>query len=205
MRPGEAVATVALAVALMAASTGFAVTMDFESAQVGTLYGGSAGHNPSEVVLSQEGIDMSVENFFLAGFTGFFEAEIGGRYQDFFPTTPLGLDNISVRFDFNNIGFEVDLMTMEFVEFGGEYNFAVNDGMVHQLASFEDIPGNVAPDVVALVSNGIITLEGDINAVRVGGQELAVDTVFAIPEPATLLLLCLGGTAVLRTRRSGRR
>ena len=202
MKPRKSVAVAALGAVLMAAPDSFAATMDFDSVPLGTRYGGTVGHATNEVVLTQDGIEMSVGNLFLAEFTGFFEAEVGGRYLDFFPTTPLDINNISVHFDFSNVGFEVDRMTMEFIEFGGEYNFAVNDQTIYELASLADIPENVAPDVTALVSNGVITLTGDVGAVRIGGQELAIDTVFAIPEPVTLLLLSLGGAAVLGSRKS---
>ena len=186
----------------MVVPTSFAATMDFDSVPLGTRYGGTAGHATNEVVLTEDGIEMSVVSFHLEGFTGFFEAEVGGRYRDFFPTTPLDINNISVRFDFANVNFEVDRVTVEFMEFGGAYNFAVNDQTIYELASLADIPANVTPDVTALVSDGLITLTGDVNAVRIGGQELAIDTIFAIPEPVTLILLSLAGAAVLGSRKN---
>ena len=90
----------AICFGLCFATTAETATIDFESVPVGTVYGAPSGDLPSDVVLSQEGIDMSVELFRLGGFVQFFRAEVGGIYGGFFPTTPIGLNNISLRFDF---------------------------------------------------------------------------------------------------------
>ena len=52
-----------------------AATMEFESVPVGTKYGGDFGNVPGHVVLTENGIKMSVEQFFFQQFTG-----IEGRY-----------------------------------------------------------------------------------------------------------------------------
>ena len=65
-----------------------------------------------------------------------------------------------------------------------------------------DLPANVAPGVSALVTGDMITLTGVVNRFQIGGQELAIDTIVAVPEPATLGLLGLGAaTLMLRRRR----
>ena len=129
-----------IAVACCIGSGAFAATMDFEGIGLGTRYGGGEGDNPGDVVLTQGGIDMSVETFYYGSFDGFNYAEIGGQFAGFFPTTPLETNNISVKFDFSNLGFDVTLVTLEYQEFGGIDNFAVNGHTIYELTSLLDIP-----------------------------------------------------------------
>lgn len=181
----------------------FAAQIDFETVPLGTSFGSNTvGDFPGRIVLSQDSIDLSVENFFEGTFVGFDRAEIGGIYGEFFATTPLGLDNISARFDFSRVGFSVTEVTLEYQEFGGVTNFAVNDGPILELLDIADIPLDVAPGVQAIVGHNTITLLGDIHSFQIGGQELAVDTIVAVPEPTTLALLALGGLAFLRRKKA---
>ena len=174
-----------------------AATMEFESVPVGTKYGGDFGNVPGHVVLTENGIKMSVEQFFFQQFTGFFQAEVTGPANDH----ELALNNISVLFDLTALPFNVSSLTLHYSELGGEDNFAVNGGSILQLPNLTNIPVNVAPGVTALVDGGRITLTGDIDRVLIGGQELSVDTVVAVPEPTSLLLLGTGGALLLRRLR----
>ncbi len=164
-------------------------------------WGANYGHTPGQLVLSEDGIDVSVKQFFLgASYIGFFKAEPGGVYASLFDSTALSLDNISARFDFTGLGFEVDQVTIEYQEFGGGDNFRVNDWTGFELTSMMGIPTNVAPGVTASVADGVITLNGPITSFQIGGQELGIDNIVAVPEPGTLLLLGLGGLTLLRRR-----
>jgi hypothetical protein len=154
------------------------------------------------VVLTQDGINMSVEQFRLGTFVGFIRAEIGGRYAGSFSSTPLDIDNISVRFDFSGVGFPVTEVTLDYREFGGADNFAVNGSSKYQLDQLADLPANIAPGVTATVIGNEIRLVGPISNFLIGGQELAIDNVAAVPEPTAILLLGVGASAVLRGRRS---
>ena len=57
------------------------------------------------------------------------------------------------------------------------------------------------PDVIATVSDNLLTLTGDIDSVRIGGQELVIDNITAIPEPATVMLLGAVGATVFMRRK----
>lgn len=171
-----------------------AATLEFESVPVGTKYGADFGNFPGQLVLTENGIKLSVEQFFLPGFTGFFEAEVTGPTNDH----ELAIDNISMLVDLTALPFDVTSLTLHYSEMGGQDNFAVNGGSILELAQFTDIPSNVAPGVTALVDGGLIHLTGNVDRVLIGGQELTIDTIVAVPEPTSLMLLGAGGLLVLR-------
>jgi len=179
----------------------FAAKVDFETVPLGTSFGGTFGNNPGDVVLTQDGINMSVENFHLNTFTGFFKAQVGGQYDDAFPTTPLSMDNINAKFDFSGLGFAVTQVTLEYAEFGGGNNFAVNGGPIVEIAPLSSLSPDVAPGVTAVADDHSITLTGPISSFLIGGQELAIDNIVAVPEPATVALLAVSGLAMGLHRR----
>ncbi|MGB2987676.1 MAG: PEP-CTERM sorting domain-containing protein [Phycisphaerae bacterium] len=186
-------------------ATSFAATVDFETVPL-AAYGAAFDDVPGDVVLIQGGVEISVEEFLLGSFVGFIKAEVGGVYADQFLTTPLGLDNISVKFDFADVGFDVTVLTLEYQEFGGGNNFAVNGHALYQLGALTDLPADVAPGITASVVEQVsITLEAAdgyvIGSFLIGGQELGIDNIVALPEPATAALLALGGILLLRRRR----
>ena len=118
---------------------------------------------------------------------------------------PLDLNNISVRFDMTDLPYDVYTITLEYRELGGNDNFSVNDGTLFQLEALDELPASVAPGVTANVLNDMILLVGNVDAFQIGGQELAIDTIVAIPEPTTALLLLAGFASLGRTRRALRR
>ncbi len=200
MKSKRAVPHATLAIALCVGSACSAATMTFDSVGIGTSFGIGQGHIPGQGVFSQDGIDMSVENFYFNAYIGFFKADVGELYDDFFDTRRLEINNINVRFTFGAL--EADLVTLEFMEFGGVNNFSVNDAELFELASLNLLDGTtVAAGVTATIGNGLITLNGPITSVTIGGQEMAVDTIVAIPEPATVCLLGVGGALLLRSKR----
>lgn len=183
---------------------GTAATVDFETVSSGTVYGQDTGEKPGDVVLSQDNIDMSVEKFIFDSFKHFNLAEIDGIHAETFDTHALSLTNISVLFDFSHIGFAVDWVTLEFDDFGGGSNFIVNNQTLHILDPLSDLPFDVAPGITATIDQGMITITGvsqNINSILIGGQEMVIDNVVAIPEPASCILILAGGFMLSVRRR----
>jgi len=176
---------------------------DFDALPANTVYG-LPGDLPGDVVLSDGGAKMSVEPFVLGSSDYFYFATVEAAGGLAFDTQSLSLDNISVRFDFSDLDYNVDTVTLDVADFGGASNFSVNDQTMFVLNPVFDLPVDVAPGVTATVVDNTITLAGPIQSFLVGGQELVIDNVTAVPEPATGALLLLGGLAVWRTRRRRR-
>lgn len=191
----------ALVAVIVLATQGRAATIDFETVAIGTMYGSPVGDAVGLPVLEQEGISMSLAEFLYDGETHFGDATIGGRYAALFETTPLELDHINVEFDFSNIGFLPTLVTIEYIHFGGPSNFSVNGRDIRELTFLSDLPADVAPGVTAVVYDTMIELIGPIKSVLIGGQELSIDNITAIPEPSVLALLMTGTLLALRRSR----
>ena len=197
----QPIAIVALVFSWASACDAIGTIMTFDTLPLGTLFGAAAGDQRGDIVHQEDGIEMSVEQIFVDGAARFLRAEVGGRYGSFFSSHPLDLNNISVVLDFRHIGFAVNQVSLEFVELGPLSNFSVNDAALFELASLQLMPTDIAPGVTAVVANGVITVSGPVDKILVGGQELAIDTILAIPEPSTLLLIAIGGAVLLRHRR----
>lgn len=191
-----------LAVVCLAAVSVDGALVDFESIPIGTIFGQDAGNVPGEKVLTQDGIAMSLDVLLVGSFVGFNRATVGSAYADLFDTTPLELNNISAVFDFANLSFDVNSLTLEVQHFGGASNLSVNGASLQDLLRLDDVPQIVAPGVSAYLVNKTLTLEGPLDLFRIGGQELVVDNILAVPEPATALLALITlGWAARRSRR----
>ena len=194
-------------------SAGFAASITFDSGAVNPpdRFGAAFGTMPGDVVLSEEGIDMSVEEFFLRSFVGFSKAEVVPPSAGLFTTNALSLDNISAQFDFSHLSFDVTQVTIEFRELGGENNFGVNRlVLLTPVTDITDLGGEIAPDITVSVTGQTIMLlaqnQAVIDAVLIGGQELVIDNIVAVPEPGSVALVGLAGLLLLgRRSRAGRR
>ncbi len=180
-----------------------AATIDFDNLAVGITYGEAVPNVEGQEVLVENGISMSVERFNFGNFSDFFEATVIGPDLVAFPTNSLSLNNINVAFDFTQLGFTPNMVSIEFRDLGGTSsinNFSVNGIVPIELASLTDIPAVPVSGITATVSNNQIILNGDVEQILIGGQELIIDNLFVVPEPASVLLLAMGSCVLIRRR-----
>jgi hypothetical protein len=192
---------------LCLAASGFSATLDFETVPVGTVYGDTPlkPDSPTEVVLTQNDITMSVETYFFDPLqSDFYEAEVVAVQTDAGPGHALSLDNIGVLFDFSLLGFDVERVTLDVRDLGGTSNVAVNGAALHILDPLSDLPAEVAPGVTALLADDRLTLVGETTALlslQIGGQEIIIDDIRAVPEPAVGAFMTWGMIWLLGRRR----
>ena len=189
----------------------YALTLDFEDLTAGTTY--SLGDS-----FLTGGVQASVQDFqwlttpprwacadagFCSGFTEVDTSQLaGGSGND------MHFNNASLDF---NLGVPVTGLSLLFGEYGGNVNVDIN-GALQNFQNFADINGATIGGVTASVVNGFgndmgnLVFAGSITSFTIGGQELWIDdidfTTAAVPEPASLLLVCAGlvGLGFMRKR-----
>lgn len=196
---------------ILAQSTIAANIIDFEAEPLGTIYGTTAGTSPGDVVVIQDDIKMTVENFTLGAFTEFNEATIVQPPQSFFPaasnpTQALNANNINAKFDLLSVGYDVDFLSIRYVDVGGDENFEINSlgrQEVGSLSSLTPVPGfnvNVTSNPVTGGVEGVVEIYAAagnrIEQLLIGGQEFAIDDLKVVPEPSGLMIIALGCIAM---------
>ncbi|MEM1445100.1 MAG: hypothetical protein AAGF84_03535 [Planctomycetota bacterium] len=183
--------------------------VDFESIAAPTtlLSGGTAG----TFLVAEDNIDVTAETFTLGTFSN-----VGNLTVNAAPA-PIGsgntgfIGNVLLDFDFTNLGYAVDQVTFDYANLGGGVNLGVN-GNVIEPARLATTPLtlfgiNVAVTETAIAGGvaGTVTLTGALDSIQIGGQELVLDNVTAIPEPASSTvaagLLALTATRLRRRDR----
>lgn len=201
-----AATTIAFAAAPTLAQT---ATVDFESLPVGTQFGGPPLPDaPGDLVFSEDGVGVHVDNFTLGGFVGFNNVEIGGFTDPSFPTTPATINNVRLDFDVSGLPGAVTGATFEYADFGGDENLVIN-GVVLELPEFTAAPasaGGVNIAVAPPMGGGVlgqVSLAGPITSLAIGGQELGIDNVRFryVPEPTSIALASLAAVACLTCGR----
>jgi len=187
-----------LVVVLLAQNTD-ATVCDFEDMTFGATYnvGGS---------FTTSGVVVTAGEFFLLPSgsitTGYARVENGSQAGG--AGNGILTNNINLSFDF---GLPCDGLALQYgVTGGGNINLEIN-GSLANVVDFASLPSSLGgTSVFTTPSNpGALVVMGTVNSFKIGGQELCIDNIVAsvIPEPATIMLLGIGGLMTLtRKRRS---
>jgi hypothetical protein len=143
---------------------------------------------PGDVVITtDEGIVVRVQPFLYSnpadGGT-FREAEIKDDPNDGFKTGKyVWFNNVTLDFDFDALPFDVAAVEFQYRAFGGNENLGVNGSDLHR-SQLADAPASFGVVTWSLKGPGgqeinTGTLKGDVEGLRVGGQELSIDNVCA--------------------------
>ena len=159
--------------------------IDFEDLSLGNVYG-----NGDSFVADDTGFqaEITLEEFtWSSGGTtnaGFAEVDgaglAGGTGQD------LQVNNTLLRFDFAN---DVPALTLQYGEYGGNLNLEIN-GDFHNFEDFTDIGQGTAVTSLGgvdifvadnpVTNLGQLRLVGDVDQLKIGGQELWIDEVLSL-------------------------
>ncbi len=163
------------------------VCVDFEPPiAVGTEYGTPAGQSSGTVVITTNGIAVSVADFEVGGNTVFNVASVDAAPPGLGTGQALRVNNISLDVDLSGLPFAVREVHVDYLDLGGTENLAVNGSAVFvgDIAAAPPTLGGVAVSVTAGPvpggTRGTVVLTGNITSLRIGGQELWIDNICAI-------------------------
>lgn len=157
----------------------------FEIPPVGTVFGAPVGDAPGDFLFSEDGADVYITNFLSGGspYFNFCRVEPSfGAPVSFHDGNIMNVNNVDLVFDFSAPGDA----SFEYLDFGGSVNLQVNGyGGVLEAADLADLVGPVAPGVTMNATvvpvpgghKGTVTLTGNVQRLRVGGQEFYLDDV----------------------------
>lgn len=183
--------------ALPAAASANIVTFDTAASPLGATYG-SPVHANGDLLFTEDGINVRAGIFTAGAFNALNTATIDAAGSPF-PTRSAGLNNIRLRFQFSSLPFDVTEASFDYQDFGGTSNVGVN-GVVVEINDFSALPAIIA-GVNLTVTATTVTFTGAINGLIIGGQELWIDNIRAVPTPGATALLGLGGLLAARRKR----
>jgi len=158
-------------------------------------------------MFTSQGVDAVVSDLVTSTFvTSGFARVIGGVDNaglDLTLTNELNVNNVTVTYMFDAVYTQ---LSFDFGEFGGVNTFEINGdkrefGDMESFFSSSPIIGGVAFSVVLGGSQGVVTGVGAFNSFSIGGQELFIDNVSAVPTPGAIVLAGMVGVAAVRRRR----
>ncbi len=163
----------------------------FETPAPGTVYGAPAPHTPGDLVLTEGGIRVTVENFAWSSGGTFNRADVMASTPDFGVDGQFAwMNNINFEFNFTALGFEASKVTFEFEDLGGIENISINgDPVPIYVGELTVAPATMGGVTLSFAPRTVIpggykttaTLEGPVKHLRVGGQEFGIDQICAWP------------------------
>ena len=201
-------ATLALSLAAAPLAAALPVTVDFNGLTSGATFGAADGDVAGDTIFTEDAVAVSIDEYTEGGFTGFNFARVGGFTPPALPDQPLTVNNVRIGFDLAALG-PVSGASFLYGDFGGGENLVVN-GVAAEVRSFSELPATlggveVSPTSFAIPSGGgvqgRVTLTGALTSLAIGGQELEIDDVTFVPEPASAALLGLAGMVIASRRR----
>ncbi len=157
---------------------------DFSNFEVGQRFGIDSGNRPGDEVplLLNSDVRVTLESFVYARSEtepGFWNVEVidwDFSNWDWDGEVPyLGPGNINMVFDFTTLSGDVSQVSFDFVDGGGEHNIRVNGDSLYNVGEFKNLPTAIAPGVTLTIDNNRLFLDGDIQELLIGGQELGFD------------------------------
>ena len=170
--------------------------IDFEDFPVDTEY--KAENYPAgSTLFTKHDVPVTIDSFYYEdGDAGMWGASVNTLNPNFAPDiigNAFWISNTTVIYDFTSLDYDVKELTFHFWDGGGITNFSVNGEDIKISDKLTELPKDIAPGVDFFLefieetdqyygSWGQITLSGNIETLRIGGQEFFMDNVCFSPE-----------------------
>jgi hypothetical protein len=167
-------------------ASGCTKCVKFNTVPTGTEWGTPAGHSNGDVVHAEEGIEVSVNDFYwTATQTTFRKTRVGTTFMSS-GGQAINTNNINLEFDFTDLFLTPDEVVVIFRDTGGSENISVNGSsvLIGELASGSTSGVTWTVTDTPEPSNphnrvGTLTINGDVERLKIGGQEFWIDSVCA--------------------------
>ena len=172
--------------ALIILASGCTKCVKFNTLPVGTEWGTPAGHSSGDVVHAEEGIEVSVHDFYWSATrTHLGKTRVGTSFTGS-GGLAINTNNINLEFDFTDLFLTPDEVVVIFRDTGGYENISINGSavLIGELASgstsgvswtVTDSPESTNPHNRV----GTLIINGDVEKLKIGGQEFWIDSVCA--------------------------
>ena len=175
--------------ALAALISGCTKCVKFDSIPPETRWGAPAGHSSGDVVYNEDNIEVSVHDFYLsATSTNFGETRLGTSFTGS-GGQALFTRDINLEFDFSNLSFTPNKVELVFRDTGGIENISVNGSPIIRGALVSGSAAGLTwtvtdtPEPANPVNRlGTLIINGNIETLKIGGQEFWIDSVCAQKE-----------------------
>lgn len=175
--------------ALGALISGCTKCVKFDTIPPETRWGAPAGHSSGDVVHTEDSIEVSVHDFYLSDTsTHFGETRLGASFTGS-GGQALFTRDINLEFDFSNLSFTPNRVELVFRDTGGIENISVNGSPIIRGALVSGSAAGLtwtvtdAPEPTNPANRlGTFTINGNIDTLKIGGQEFWIDSVCARRE-----------------------
>jgi len=165
--------------------------VEYEILPLGTTYGGPSGNSPGDYLFSESGIDVYAAEFDAGTIMLFDRIQVDAGFGPLGADHILEVSNIDAVYDIAPLGLTVHEVTFQYLDYGGTENLAINGSplMVGDLHTFSGMTlgGVLVTVVTAPYGGGLygrVTLTGNVQNFRVGGQEFWMDEICVEGEEA---------------------
>lgn len=150
-----------------------------------TQWGTPAGHAAGALVHTEDGINVTVEEFYWSATTTHFGST---RVKPSFTVSgeqSINTNNINLEFDFTTLSFTPNKVTVIFRDTGGFENISVNGSTVIRGELASGSAGGISWTVNSTPEGnpsnriGTVIINGIVNRLKIGGQEFWIQSVCA--------------------------
>ncbi|MBN2424028.1 MAG: T9SS type A sorting domain-containing protein [Calditrichaceae bacterium] len=156
--------------------------VNFESQLLETTYGMKT-HDPGDLAFYENIVPVRVDSFYWKEGGAFNYAEIQSTEGIFGIDNVIGMNNINLSFNSDEMPFTPTYISFEFLNMGGYDNLIVNgDKLIGDLFDMNGLSLGETDIYVCSIQTkpgirGLVQIVGEVHSLKVGGQELLLDNI----------------------------